>query len=212
MTTKTAVQIESGDLSLEGALYEPEAATRALVVVCHPHPQRGGEMRNNVVMIVVRALNELGVAALTFNFRGVGASEGVFDNGGGEQEDVRAALAHGRSIDGVERVGLAGYSFGAGMAAATVDDSVAALALVSGPAATLGRDSLVEYKGPVLLVSGDQDQISSADGLREAAARRTGPVQVVSVAGADHFWRGHEQELTDAVTSFFAPVFAKTPS
>jgi alpha/beta superfamily hydrolase len=202
----TTVQIPNGDLRLEGALYAPESnPTGSIVVVCHPHPQRGGDMHNNGVMTIVRALYDSGIAALTFNFRGVGASQGAHDNGVGEQDDVRAALAFAAAMDGIERVGLAGYSFGAGMAAATVDDTVAALALVSAPSTRLATESkLVSYAGPVLMTSGDADHVSSIEALRQAASVIGARAEVVALSGVDHFWWGHEAELQKIVSRFFS--------
>ncbi|HXH22274.1 MAG TPA: alpha/beta fold hydrolase [Dehalococcoidia bacterium] len=198
----------SGALTLEGAYYtsgdtEPEAA----VVVCHPHPQYGGDMRNLVVSVIVRGALDAGLGALTFNFRGVGRSQGAYDGGAGERDDVRAALAWLRSREGVRRVALAGYSFGAAMAAAAVDASVPALALVALPAGMVRSDGaagLAAYDGPVLLISGQNDNISSEDALRQLAAGLPTRPEVVIVPGTDHFWWGQERALADALCDFFA--------
>lgn len=210
MTTMTQLRIESTGPALEAVLYAPDVESSTVVVVCHPHPQRGGDMHNNVVTVVVQALNAAGIAALTFNFRGVGRSEGAFDNGAGEKDDVRAALDHARSLSGVRRVGLAGYSFGAGMAAAVVDDSCLAVCLVSGNAGAMGSGSgLSTYAGPSLLIMGDNDRISTPDALRSAASSMACPAEVVIVPGADHFWWGHEPTLYEALRSFFASSLAE---
>jgi alpha/beta superfamily hydrolase len=88
------VTFPSGALTLEGTYYTAgDEEPRAGVVVCHPHPQYGGDMRNVVVSTVVRGALDAGLGALVFNFRGVGESEGAFDGGAGEREDVLAALA-----------------------------------------------------------------------------------------------------------------------
>ena len=113
--------IPSGDITLEGALLTPDGdGPFAVVVVCHPHPQRGGDMHNNVVAAAVSGLLERGIAAIRFNFRGVGGSGGAHTGGEGEQNDVRAVLAHTAALPDIDadRVGLAGYSFGAGIVAA----------------------------------------------------------------------------------------------
>src|SRR5271163_5353 len=78
---------------LEALLEEPgEAAPREAALVCHPHPQHGGTMHNKVVYRVARGLRRAGAVVLRFNYRGVGASEGVYDQGEGELADARAAL------------------------------------------------------------------------------------------------------------------------
>jgi len=209
MVTTAAIEIMSGALRIEGALYSRGVTARSAVVVCHPHPQRGGDMYNNVVMTLVRAAVESGSAALTFNFRGVGASEGVHDRGAGEREDALAALEHARSLPGIERVALAGYSFGAGVAAGIVDASITALCLVSVPSAAIGPESPVRnFAGPVLIACGDLDHVASLEAIEAAAAASAGDVELLAVPGADHFWRGHEGVLLTGVEAFFARVLS----
>jgi uncharacterized protein len=104
-------------LSLEGALALPERPA-AGVVLCHPHPLYGGDMDNPVVGAAAEACAGLGLATLRFNFRGVGGSRGAWDEGHGEQEDVRATLTLLRQrLPAATRLALAGYSFGASMSA-----------------------------------------------------------------------------------------------
>ncbi len=202
----SVIKFRSGDLLLEGEFYSPEGGPASCaVVVCHPHPQSGGNMHNNVVVAIAESLRAAGIAALSFNFRGVGGSQGSFDDGLGEQDDARAAIEFASALDGVERVGLAGYSFGAGMAAAIADESVMAVALVSAPSGRLSSASkLSEYAGPVLLLTGDQDHVSSVEALEGAAKGRSGTTEVVSVPGVDHFWRGAEAVLEESVADFFS--------
>jgi alpha/beta superfamily hydrolase len=84
---QTRVSFASGELSLEGILAVPEGAGPfPVVIVCHPHPQYGGEMNNNVVVPICQALAQASIASLRFNFRGVGASQGIFADGIGEKK------------------------------------------------------------------------------------------------------------------------------
>ena len=207
MVQQQPVTIPSGDLELEGVYYTPDGATPArAAVVCHPHPQYGGDMNNLVVTVIVRGLIEAGFGALAFNFRGVGGSQGHFDNGPGESDDVRAALSFARALPGVEQVALAGYSFGAAMAAEAVDASVCGLALVALPARMVPRDGagLATYRGPVLMISGSNDDISQESALREIAAGLPSTPRLTIVPGADHFWYGQERPLADAIREFGA--------
>ena len=202
MAVTTDLDIPNGDLRLEAVLRMPDAGAKTVAVICHPHPQRGGDMDNNVVMIAARAALDAGLAALTFNFRGVGRSTGDHDNGVGETDDARAALAYARSQKGIERVVLAGYSFGAGIASTLVSEDVVACALIACPTQRLGPDTPVATtKTPLLLISGDRDHVSSVNALLNA--KRDG-VEVVTVAGADHFWWGHETALHTTLKGFFA--------
>lgn len=112
MSQDRHVSFPSGDITLEGQLHLPDTIPASGIVVCHPHPQYGGDMQNNVVEALCETAAANGVGALRFNFRGTGRSEGRYDNGIGEQEDVRAALAYLRDVPEVDaaRVALAGYS------------------------------------------------------------------------------------------------------
>jgi alpha/beta superfamily hydrolase len=188
-------------------LYAPESTSNAIVVVCHPHPQAGGDMRNNVVVAIAEAVQALGIYALTFNFRGVGRSQGDYDGGFGEQSDAVAAIEYAAAMTGIERVGLAGYSFGAGVAAEVADEAVDAVALVSPPTRRLEEASkLARYAGPVLLTAGDMDHVASLEALSAAAEKRTAPTDVVTFPGVDHFWRGAEGRLKETIDRFFSTL------
>ena len=201
MPVTTDLDIPNGELRLEAVLRMPDAAAKTVAVICHPHPLRGGDMDNNVVMIAAGAALDAGLGALTFNFRGVGRSTGEHDNGVGERDDALSALAYARGVAGVEHVILAGYSFGAGVASTLVDEDIAACALIACPTQRLGPDGPVATtRTPVLLVSGDRDHVSSVNALLNN--QREG-VEVVTVAGADHFWWGHETALHTALKGFF---------
>src|SRR5271154_4775000 len=111
------VTFKSGDLTLEGMIAYPDGGAKPYraAVVCHPHPLYGGSMYNNVVDAVLEALHVRGFVTLRFNFRGVGQSEGHFDNGNGEADDAVAAvrfLTKQEEVRAADSV-LAGYSFGA---------------------------------------------------------------------------------------------------
>ncbi len=197
-----------GDLTLEGALHllvrqagMPAATPAPGVVVCHPHPQYGGDMENNVVLAACQALAERGCAALRFNCRGVGASEGAFDPGAGAQDDARAALAHLSSLPEVDsnRLGLIGYSFGAMLAAEVASGALRALALVSPPISV--ADLRVAWGCPALVLAGDRDDFATADRLRVVADAPG--VELHLVAGADHFWAGYEGDLSKMLVEFF---------
>src|SRR5260370_23889912 len=110
------VTFKSSDLTLEGMIaYPGGAGPHRAAVVCHPHPLYGGSMYNNVVDAVLEALHARGFATLRFSFRGVGQSEGEFDNGKGEADDAIAAIHFLTAQKGVRTDGavLAGYSYGA---------------------------------------------------------------------------------------------------
>ncbi|MGE5171706.1 MAG: alpha/beta hydrolase, partial [Rudaea sp.] len=115
MTPRTAerVIVDGPAGPIEVVHNVPEAALRGIALVCHPHPLQGGTLDNKVVQTLAKALFGLGYAAVRFNFRGVGRSAGVFDEGRGETDDALAVLAHARRRFGEALpVVLAGFSFG----------------------------------------------------------------------------------------------------
>ena len=188
------------------------------VVVCHPHPLYGGDRESSVVVALRDGALAAGLATLRFDFRGVGASGGAHDEGRGERDDARAALAAAAAQPEIDagRVALAGYSFGGGVAAGVVADAIAAgeagppaLALVASslPPADEVRAGLVGYAGPLLLACGERDSFASPEALAALAAERApaGAVTETLVApGADHFWLGSERLLAERAGAFFA--------
>ncbi|MBI2869050.1 MAG: alpha/beta hydrolase [Chloroflexi bacterium] len=202
------VSFKSGELALEGRLAVPPGdCPRAAVVLCHPHPLYGGSMDNNVINSLADGLLGAGIAAFKFNFRGVGGSEGEYDGGKGEQGDVLAALAFIGGVADIdpERVGLAGYSAGAGFAlpAAVDDRRVKSFAFISAGLEVYGSPGLKNCPKPKLLVSGSADHFAAPDGFLELAVALLEPKEIQVVKGADHFWRGFESSLSPLVTDFF---------
>jgi len=186
------------------------AGASAGVVICHPHPLHGGDMDSPVVMAIFRACAAAGLAALRFNFRGVGASDGAWDEGRGEQDDVRAALDHLQArLPATGRLALAGYSFGAMMAAAVAGAGrpLAGLALVAPP---LGMrpwqpPTTLAVAGPLLLVAGDADQYCPAGALTALGQALPKPT-ITILDGVDHFFFGGLDRLASAVSGWVAQV------
>jgi len=197
-----------GRPDLEAALALPPGASGG-VVVCHPHPQYGGDMDNPVVVTAARAATRAGLATLRFNFRGVGASAGAWDEGRGEQDDVRTAIAELRARLGApSRVALAGYSFGAAMAAtvAAAGEPLSGLALIAPPIAMRGVPAPpTAVEGPRLIVAGSRDQLCPAPALAELARTWAGATLTV-IDGADHFFFGGLDALDAAIADWAAKL------
>jgi alpha/beta superfamily hydrolase len=204
--TSRALRIEGDGPALEALLHLPDGAPPFPgIVLCHPHPLYGGDMYNNVTGAIVRAATGVGAAALRFNFRGVGESEGRYAGGEGEQDDVRAALGSLRAQPEVdpERVALGGYSFGAVMAfrVAAAGDQLASLLGVSLPT-PLGSLAEMRASEPILLTSGDRDDYSDVGVLAEFKASLGEQAELVAVPGADHFWWGSADRLIEITGGF----------
>jgi len=202
MPESRAITFASGVLTLEGALNVPERTPAPGIVVCHPHPMYGGDMHNNVVDAVCQTAAADGIVALRFNFRGAGGSEGSYDNGVGEQDDVGAALAYLRELPEVNgaRVALAGYSFGAAVALQGGDDRLSALIAVSLPTSMQLKD--VRVACPALFVSGDEDEYSDAGELTRLVRRLGAKAELKLLPGLGHFWFGVERDLQALISSF----------
>jgi uncharacterized protein len=208
---KTRVSFPSGRLVLEGILAIPEGAGLfPAVIVCHPHPLYGGSMDNNVVYSLSETLTQASFVSFKFNFRGVGGSQGEFGQGIGEQDDVQAAISFISTVKEVDskRIGLVGYSAGAGFALPVVfkDARIKALAAVSPPLPMFDFDFLKSCPKPRLLISGSRDALIPSDQFLEFCQNLPEPKEYESIEGADHFWWGYESSLAAKVTAFFTKV------
>jgi alpha/beta superfamily hydrolase len=200
------LRIESDGPSLEALLHLPEGAPPFPgVVICHPHPQYGGDMYNNVVGALVRAVTGIGAAAVRFNFRGVGESEGAYDNGAGETQDVLAALGALRSQPEVDadRVALAGYSFGAMvmLRVASGRNDLRAVVSVANPTQR-GPKVEIRMLAPTLFLVGDRDSYCDGQLILEYRDQIGDYVTVEIVKGVDHFWAGSDDRLIEIVQAF----------
>ena len=195
------VRIPVGDVTLDGRLAVPAAAD-AGVVVCHPHPQYGGSMENDLVIALTETLGAAGFATLRFDFRGVGASAGRYDDGRGEVDDVRAAAALLRSRLDVPRVTLVGYSFGSVMAlraGAGAPDATTAVVAIAPPVRMVGLEFLAGSGVPLAFVTGDRDQFCPLATLESARERYASASTLALIPGADHFFGGHLETLAKRV-------------
>jgi alpha/beta superfamily hydrolase len=198
--TSDGVRLE---MELLGGLAEGGANLGA-AVVCHPHPQYGGDMRNPVVRAMARAAREEGFLTVLFNFRGTGASEGTHTGGLKEVEDVEAAVSFARELAAGGRVLLMGYSFGAAVATRWLNGGGAADAFVG--VAVPSDTEYPEYKGvPSLYVNGEMDDVAPLDdGL--ARSMMVDGMHVV-VEEADHFLQANLSEVEEAVRGFVSVTF-----
>ena len=200
------VTFPCGDLLLEGCLGRAASSRDVGVVLCHPHPLRGGNMYSNVIYAVARALWEHDVATLRFNFRGTGASQGVHGDGETEGADVEAAVTYLRSCQPVSTLVVLGYSFGAGVGllAGAADPRVTALIGIAPPVARRDFSPLLTCPKPKLFVVGDRDHVCPLPTLQELLTRCPEPKTLTVLPGADHFFLGREAEIAHAVVSFLA--------
>ena len=164
-------------------------------LIAHPHPPSGGTMHTKVVYHVMKAFSSFGLPVLRFNFRGTGLSEGVHDEGRGEVNDVRAALAW-LEAEFAKPVLLAGFSFGANVAmrAGCGDPRVHALIGLGLPVRAAGRDYtygfLTGCTQPKCFISGNDDQFCPPEILDQILRAASLPWNSFTIPGAEHFFQG----------------------
>jgi len=179
---------------IECAVDSPESSPRGYAVIAHPHPQFGGTLDNKVVQTLARAFVELGYEAWRPNFRGVGQSEGRYDEGRGEVEDLAAVVAQIND----QRIVLAGFSFGAAMQA-RLAAHVKPERLVLVGTAVINFDVPPVPRGS-LVIHGEQDTTVPLAAVLDWA--RPQDLPLVVVPGAEHFFHRRLHILRDIVESY----------
>jgi alpha/beta superfamily hydrolase len=169
---------------IECAIDAPAGATTGIALVAHPHPQFGGTLDNKVVQTLARAFVELGYVALRPNFRGVGASEGTYDDGRGEVHDLAAVLEWAQQEFGALPLVLAGFSFGAAMQTKLAQRVKPQRMVLVGVA--VGRFEALAVPVGSLIIHGEQDETVTLAEVLDWA--RPQELPVVVVPGADHFF------------------------
>ena len=161
-------------------------------------------MHNKVVFKVAQTLQTLGMPALRFNFRGVGHSTGIYDEGRGEMDDVRYSLEFlSHRYPGLPVV-LAGFSFGSwvGLRVACADDRVQAMLGLGTPARMFGADHLEGCHKPKLFIHGTVDELAPFELTNHWFERVPAPKSLIPVAGADHFFQDRLEDVQAMITSF----------
>jgi hypothetical protein len=174
---------------------------RAAVVVAHPHPLYGGTMHNKVVFRAAKAFCRLGCAVLRFNFRGVGTSEGDFDDGPGELADFGRGLDFMAARYPGTELWAAGVSFGAWVAltAGADDGRVSTLVGVSLPVEGYDLSAVRTSTKPKYLIQGERDDICPLRAVRILYQQMPEPKELVVIDAADHLFDGHVLEVGDAI-------------
>ncbi|GAB3449780.1 alpha/beta hydrolase [Insolitispirillum peregrinum] len=194
---------------LEGRYHHSKVANAPIALVLHPHPQHGGTMNNKVVYNLHHSFARRGFSVLRFNFRGVGRSQGAFDNGQGELSDAASALDWLQTINAnATSCWVAGFQFGAwiGMQLLMRRPEIAGFVAVTPPASIYDFSFLAPCPSSGLIVHGASDEVVPEVSAQKLAtklqAQKNIKVDYKSVTGANHFFSNHMDSLTAAVDTY----------
>jgi uncharacterized protein len=197
----------AGALEVAVDLPEADVAARAIIaVLCHPLPTEGGTMHNKVVTMAARSLRELGVTTVRFNFRGTGASEGTFDHGEGELDDLRAVVAWVRETRPDAALWLGGFSFGAYVSlrgAMELQPSV--LISIAPPAGRWDFDRIALPTMPWLVIQGEDDEVVDPQAVYDWLAHSGAGAELIRIPETSHFFHRKLMDLRGAIKHGVAP-------
>lgn len=175
---------------------EPGDARPATFVICHPHPEHGGTMHNKVVTIMERSMRELGLNTVRFNFRGVGESEGAYDDGYGETDDLFAVTEWVRRSRPDDQLWLGGFSFGSFITLRAAQNLKLGQLVSIAPA--VSRFSFAELQRPDcpwLIIQGDEDEVVNFNEVRDWVEQVNPPPDFVVMPQAGHFFHRRLMDL-----------------
>ena len=170
-----------------------------VALICHPHPLYGGTMRNKVTHMLEKAFRDMGAHTVRFNFRGVGESDGVFDDGIGEAEDLLAVYQWAKTAMPHCKFWLAGFSFGSYVALRAVHDiNPEQFITVAPPVERYDYSELAAPDCPWLVIQGDEDDVVSPRAVYEYVEQQNPKPQLVTMK-AGHFFHRRLLDLKGAI-------------
>ncbi|MFX1420084.1 MAG: alpha/beta hydrolase [Promethearchaeota archaeon] len=211
MVPKELIFIKNNEIELEAEYFQSNSNTKnPAIIICHPHPQYGGNMFNNVVSGVFTTLINNDISCLRFNFRGVGRSRGKFSGGLGEINDVKACIDFLINEKNFAKVIICGYSYGAaiGCSAINYSDKVIGYISISFPWDFMGAryKELSQSKKPKLFIQGNRDNIAYYEQFKEHFESYDDPKVSKIIDGADHFYWGYEEQISSEILSFYKNI------
>ena len=204
------------DGRIEGRYQNAKTSNAPVALVLHPHPQYGGTMNNKVVYSLYQSFAEKGFSVLRFNFRGVGRSQGQFDNGQGELSDAASALDWLQTQNPNTPVcWIAGFSFGAWIAMQLMmrRPEIGGFISIAPPASIYDFSFLAPCPASGMIVHGDKDELVPLAAVNKLAqklsAQKNIKIEYRVIEGADHFFANRGGELTAVVDAYLTRALAK---
>jgi alpha/beta superfamily hydrolase len=183
----------------------PDEPPVGVAVLCHPHPLHGGQMDNKVITTLARAFDESAYVTVRFNFRGVGQSAGTYDSGKGELDDCSAVLDESLRRFSALPWSLAGFSFGAFVAArAALQRRPEHLVLIAPPVGRFELPTPVSFSCPTLVCQGNQDDVVAARDVRAWVHTVSSQCAYQEFDDCGHFFHGYLPMLRQSVHAFIA--------
>ncbi len=188
---------------LEGRFHQAEKKNAPIAVVLHPHPLYGGTMNNKVVYSIYQAFVRTGFSVLRFNFRGVGRSQGKFDDGLGELIDAATALDWMQlQCPDASTCWIGGFSFGSWISMQMLmrRPEIEGFVVASPPANMYDFSFLSPCPCPGIILQGDKDDVVAEDSVSKLATKlatqKGSKVEYHMIRGADHYFRGHIEDAS----------------
>ena len=190
----------AGALEVSVDLPDAADARAGYAIICHPHPLEGGTMHNKVVTMAARSLRELGLTTVRFNFRGVGASQGSYDNGRGETLDLLAVAQWAQQARPHHALWLGGFSFGSWIALLGARHlPVAQVISIAPPAGRWDFSAVLPPACPWLVIQGEADDIVEPHAVYDWLARLNAKPTLVKMPDTDHFFHRRLMDLRGAI-------------
>ena len=195
--------------ALEVVLNVPEAPPAGIALVTHPHSQQGGTLDNKVAQTLAKTFFALGYGAVRFNFRGVGASAGTFDEGIGETDDALAVLAYAQeALGNTLPIVLAGFSFGAFVQTRAAKHVTAQRMVLVGPA--VRRFAVEPVPADTIVIHGEEDDVVPLTDV--LAWARPQELPIVVFPGCGHFFHGRLPQLQRVITGMWQRTDSPSPA
>ncbi len=201
---------------IEGRYHHSRLPNAPIVLLLHPHPQYGGTMNNKVVYALYQSFVKRGFSALRFNFRGVGRSQGRFDNGLGELSDAASALDWMQAQNpNAGDCWIAGFSFGAwiGMQLMMRRPEISGFISVAPPASMQDFSFLAPCPASGMIVHGDKDEVIPLAAVTKLAQKLSSQKNIKIdfrvVEGSDHFFQNYLDALVSHVDDYLNKVLAR---
>jgi alpha/beta superfamily hydrolase len=212
------VMINGPEGRLEGRYHHSTEPNAPIALILHPHPQHGGTMNNKIVYAMFKTFKQLGFCVLRFNFRGVGRSQGSFDDGQGELSDAASVLDWMQTHNpNASACWVAGFSFGAwiGMQVLMRRPEIQGFISVAPPANLYDFAFLAPCPSSGLIIQGDKDDIvpeqDTAGLVKKLQLQKHITIDYRIMKSADHFFENHIDKIAENVKTYVSEAMAPSP-